>query len=297
MVPPMCPTVAHTTLFSVNGLTFPALVAGPEGGPVVLCLHGFPDTRHGFFPATGPSTGAALADAGYRVIAPAMRGTEPDCIPPDGDYSPNALAADALAFVAALGGRAAIVGNDWGALATYLAAIRAPQAVTHAITLGIPHPRAVRWSPRMLWAARHMLAFQLQGQAARAVRKNDFAALDDLYRRWSPGWQRTPDALAEVKNAYRKPGVLEAALGPYSAMRRHLRELYRELRTPIQVPTLALFGGADPSVPPSFYERARSGFAASYRWESLPAVGHFVHREDPTGVASRVIAFIEEPAQ
>ncbi len=293
----MSATAPHTTLFSLNGLTFPALVAGPEGGPVVLCLHGFPDTRHGFFPAAGPSTGALLGAAGYRVVAPAMRGSEPECIPPDGDYSPSALASDALAFVAALGGRAAIIGNDWGALATYLAAIRDPHALTHAITLGIPHPRAVKWTPRMLWAARHMLTFQLQGHAARTIRKNDFAALDDLYRRWSPDWQRGDDALAEVKTAYRKPGVLEAALGPYAGMRRHLRDLYRELSTAIQVPTLALFGGADPSIPPSLYERARLGFAAAYRWESLPGVGHFVHREDPAGVATRVITFLQEPSK
>jgi len=293
----MASTVPHTTLFSVNGLTFPALVAGPEGGPVVLCLHGFPDTRHGFFPASGPSTGAALAAAGFRVVAPAMRGTEPECIPADGDYTPDALASDVLAFVAALGGRVALVGNDWGAFATYLAAARAPHQISHAVTLGIPHPRAARWGPRLLWAARHMIVFQLRGHAARALRKNDFAKLDELYTRWSPSWQRAPDALAEVKNAFRKPGVVEAAIGPYAALRRHLRAVMRELRTPIQVPTLALFGGADPSVPATFYERAREHFAAAYRWESLPGVGHFVHREDPAGVAAHVLAFLKEPSK
>lgn len=288
----MSTTVPHSTLFSLNGLTFPALVAGPPDGPVVLCLHGFPDTRHGFFPTSGASTGALLAAAGFRVVAPAMRGTEPECIPLDGDYTPDALASDVLAMIDALGGRAAVIGNDWGAFATYLAAARAPDKVTHAITLGIPHLRAVKWSPRLLWAARHMVAFQLPGHAAKVLRKDDLAKLDDLYGRWSPTWQRPADALAEVKNAYRKPGVIEAAIGPYVAMRKHLRGVMRELRAPIQVPTLALYGAADPSVPAAFYDDARKHFAATYRSEALPGVCHFVHREDPEGVARRAIEFL-----
>jgi len=288
----MSTTVPHNTLFSVNGLTFPALVAGPADGPVVLCLHGFPDTRHGFFPSSGPSTGALLAAAGFRVVAPAMRGSEPECIAPDGDYTPDALARDVIGLVDALGGRAALLGNDWGALATYLAAARAPTKITHAITLGIPHLRAVTWSPRLLWAARHMVAFQLPGYAEKVIRKNDLAKLDDLYTRWSPAWRRPADALTEVKNAYRKPGVLAAALGPYAALRSHLGGIMRELKRPIEVPTLALYGAADPSVPAVFYELAARHFAGTYRSHALANIGHFVHREDPGGVATRTIDFI-----
>lgn len=286
-------TVPHSTLFSLRGLTFPALVAGPDKGPPVLCLHGFPDTRHGFFPTTGPSFGATLAAAGYRVVAPAMRGTEPECIAPDGDYTPDALAGDALAFIDALGGRAFVVGNDWGSLATYLAGTLAPDKVRAAVTLGIPHPVAARWSPSIVWTARHMLAFQFAKRAARKLRAHDFAALDGLYRRWSPSWQRTPDALDDVKAAYRKPGVLEAALAPYVAMRGSMGKLFKTLRTPITVPTLALYGGADPSVPPALYARAKRYFAGPYQWDAVPGVGHFMQREDPLGVAQRVLAFID----
>ena len=285
--------VPHSTLFSLRGLTFPALVAGPDDGPPVLCLHGFPDTRHGFFPAHGPSFGATLAAAGYRVVAPAMRGSEPECIPSDHDFSPDALAGDALAFIDALGGRAVVVGNDWGALATYLASLRAPGKVRGAVTLGIPHPLAARWSPSIVWAARHMIAFQWPRRAARKLRADDFAALDGLYRRWSPSWQRTPDALDDVKAAYRRPGVLDAALGPYVAMRRALRPMSKTLQAPITVPTLALYGAADPSVPPALYARARRYFAGAYQWDAVPGIGHFMQREDPLGVATRVLAFVD----
>ena len=283
------------TTFQVRGLAFPAIVMGPDDGPPVVCLHGFPDTRHGFFPARGPSFGATLAAAGFRVVAPAMRGTEPGCIPADGDYSPGALADDALAFCDALGGRSHLVGNDWGALATYLACARAPDKVARAVTLGIPHPAIVRWTPALLWRARHMVAFQAQGLAARRMRRDDFAAIGRLYRRWSPTWQVPAGALDEVKAAYRQPGVLAAALGPYAALRRHFAATLRELAVPIRVPTLALYGAGDPSVPPDSYARAARRFAGPYRHEAVPTIGHFMQREDPVGVAERVSAFLRTP--
>lgn len=284
---------AVETTFQVRGLAFPAIVMGPEDGPPVVCLHGFPDTRHGFFGASarGPSFGATLAAAGFRVVAPAMRGTEPGCIPADGDYSPGALADDVLAIVDAVGPKPTVVGNDWGALATYLACARAPHKIERAVTLGIPHPGVVRWTPMLLWRARHMLAFQAQGLAARRLAKDDFAVLERLYHRWSPTWRLPADALAEVKAAYRQPGVLAAALAPYAALRKHLAATQRELAAPIRVPLLALYGGGDPSVPPAAYARAARRFSGPYRHEAVPTIGHFMQREDPIGVAERVIAF------
>jgi pimeloyl-ACP methyl ester carboxylesterase len=126
------------------------------------------------------------------------------------------------------------------------------------VTLGIPHPRVVRWSPRMLWKARHMIAYQFPKRAARGLRRDDFAEVAALYRRWSPSWSLPEGALDEVKAAYRKPGVVEGALGPYAATRVHIKNVYRRLAAPIEVPTLALFGDEDPSVPRSFYARAAS---------------------------------------
>jgi pimeloyl-ACP methyl ester carboxylesterase len=141
-----------------------------------------------------------------------------------------------------------------------------------------------------------MLAFQLPRRAARQVRADDFAALERLYRRWSPSWSFPRDALAEVKRAYGKPGVVEAALAPYVAARKHLRGTLRELRQPIPVPTLALYGLSDPSVPESAYTHASKYFSGGYRFEGVPEVGHFLQREDPAGVAERIINFIQEPS-
>lgn len=276
-----------------HGLRFPALSAGPEGAPVALCLHGFPDTHHGFFEAIGQESFAShLVRAGYRVVAPAMRGLAPTCIPADGDYAPATLAKDAVAHAQTLGGKVVLIANDWGAFAAYLAVIDKPELFTHLVTLGIPHPLSLKPSLGMLWKARHFIAFQFQARAAKALRKNDFAGVEVYYRRWSPTWQYAPASLTELKRAYSQPGVVEGALAPYKSMRVHKKQTDQILRTKITVPTLALGGGGDPTVPSATYETARRGFT-TYAWDLIPGVGHFPQREDPAATATRILTFLK----
>ncbi|WP_038854451.1 alpha/beta fold hydrolase, partial [Mycobacterium avium] len=91
-----------------------ALTWGPPDGPLALCLHGFPDTPYGW-----RKLAARLADAGWRVVAPFMRGYAPSAIPSDGSYHVGALMDDALRVRAAAGGtdNDVVIGHDWGAIA------------------------------------------------------------------------------------------------------------------------------------------------------------------------------------
>ena len=131
-------------------LRFTARTAGPDGGPVVLLLHGFPDRAATFDAMIG-----ALAAAGFRAIAPTMRGYEPSSQPADGDHSLVTLADDVVAWLDALGiDRAHIVGHDWGAATTYLAITRHPERFERAVTLAVPPtpriPEAVRKVPKQI---------------------------------------------------------------------------------------------------------------------------------------------------
>ena len=106
---------------TARGLEFAYLEAGT--GPLALCLHGFPDgawTWRHLLPA--------LADAGFRAVAPFNRGYAPTEVPADGLYQAGALAADANALHDAFGAdaEAVIIGHDWGAMAAYGAAGSAP---------------------------------------------------------------------------------------------------------------------------------------------------------------------------
>lgn len=100
-------------------LRFTAYAAGD--GPLVLCVHGFPDNAHTF-----QQQFAALVAAGYRVVAPTIRGYEPGSQPKDGDYRIEELAGDVIAWIDHLGAdKAHLVGHDWGAVMAYVACARA----------------------------------------------------------------------------------------------------------------------------------------------------------------------------
>src|SRR5512135_27547 len=107
-----------------NGVRFATLEAGD--GPLVLCLHGFPDDARSFRHQL-----PALAKAGFRAVAPFMRGYAPTEVPADGRYQSAVLSQDIVALISALGSSSAYVfGHDWGAVAAYGAAVLAPDKVT-----------------------------------------------------------------------------------------------------------------------------------------------------------------------
>jgi pimeloyl-ACP methyl ester carboxylesterase len=120
---------------SANGVDFAGFADGPDGGPLALCLHGFPDTAWGWRHLL-----PELASAGFRAVAPFLRGYAPTSVPADGRYQVGALAADAIALHDALGGdeRAVIIGHDWGAMATYAAAAHAPDRWRRVVAAAVP---------------------------------------------------------------------------------------------------------------------------------------------------------------
>jgi len=265
-----------------NGLRFGVLEQG--AGPLVLLLHGFPDTAH-----TWEHALPAFAAAGYRAVAPFMRGYAPTAIPRDGRYDIDALGSDVLALIGALGeDRAVVVGHDWGAAAGYAAATLAPARVRLLVTLGVPHPRGFTPSPVVAWKLRHLLALRAPG-AARRVARADFALLDELVQRWSPAWQVPPGETARVKQTFREPGVLDAALGYYRALRVRGVEAYQQ---PVPVPTIA-FAGEHDIISPRAYEKVRHCFTSAYEVVQVPG-GHAMHREHPAVVIPELVHHVAD---
>ena len=256
-----------------NGLRFGYLEAG--AGPLVLLVHGFPDTAY-----TWDATMPRLAAAGYRAVAPFTRGYHPTAIPAEPAYDPETLARDLVALIDGLRapgeGPVSVVGHDWGAAAAYAAAALAPDKLRLLVTLAIPHPATIRPTPRLAWTMRHFLALRRKGAAARVAR-DDFAMVDTLVRRWSPAWTDVPASeTAHVKAAFAAPGSLDAALGYYRAQGLRPPPL---LTTKITVPTIA-FAGEHDNLATRAYEKARRMFAGPYQVVLVPG-GHFMHREHP----------------
>lgn len=252
-----------------NGVRFAYFEEG--SGPLVLMLHGFPDTPH-----TWDAARPALAAAGFRVVTPFTRGYAPTEAPAEDAYDSDTLGRDALALIAALGEeKAFLVGHDWGASAAYSAAGLAPERLRMLVTIAIPHPASLIPTPSSLWALRHFLTLSRPGAAAR-IRAGDYAYIDELVQRWSPAWKVPAAETDAVKEAFRQPGCLEAALGYYRALRPWPTPGHKKR---VRVPAAA-FAGTGDILPISAYVRARDRYADRYEVITMPG-GHFMHREHP----------------
>ncbi len=279
-----------------NGLTFATLEAGD--GPLVLCLHGFPDHARSFRHQL-----PALAAAGYRAVAPFMRGYAPTDVPLDGPYQSAALAEDAAALIEALGyQRAVLFGHDWGAVAAYGAAVLAPERVSRLITAAVPHgtafPTALLTNYEQQRRSWYMFFFQTPF-ADMAVPFDDYRFIDRLWADWSPAWQAPKDEMAALKDTFRQAGVVAAALAYYretlnpAQQRPRLAELQARVSTaPISVRTLYFHGARDGCVGVELLAGMEQLFPQGLDTVIVPDAGHFVHQEQPEVVNARILEFL-----
>jgi pimeloyl-ACP methyl ester carboxylesterase len=266
---------------TVNGVELALLEEGT--GPLVLLLHGFPDSAH-----TWDATRPVLAAAGFRAVSPFLRGYHPSGLAPDGRYDVETLGRDVLGLIGALGERQAIVvGHDWGAGAAFAATGLDPARVRKLITVAIPHVSALKPSLGLAWHARHFARFKLPG-AAWAVRRRGFALVDELVRRWSPAWQVPEGATDQAKRSLGPPGCAEAAVAYYKQVPLRVPGF---MRAPVTVPSVAFAGEDDFALDPSVYERARPSYQAGYEIVRMPG-GHFMHLEHPARFTAELLRVV-----
>ncbi|MBL9100064.1 MAG: alpha/beta hydrolase [Myxococcales bacterium] len=268
-----------------NGLRFAYLADGRPEDPLVLLLHGFPDTAHAW-DAVRP----ALAARGFYVVSPFLRGYAPSGIPREDAYDAETLGRDVIGLIAAFARRDAdVVGHDWGALLAYSAAALAPERVRRLVTLAIPHPATLKLRLRDIRRARHFLALRRRGAADKFAR-DDFAGVDELYERWSPTWRSGPAEREAVKNTFAAPGSLRGALGYY---RRLKFKAPAFLRVKTRAPSLVIAGIDDGTTPLDAFDDV-SGFAGPVRVVKVPT-GHFPQRERPDVVIPLLLEFLTPP--
>lgn len=285
-----------TATIVVNDVEFTYLAVG-ETGPLALCLHGFPDSAHSWRHLL-----PALADAGYRAVAPFQRGYAPTAVPADGRYQTGMLATDAIAFHEALGGGepGVIIGHDWGAPATYGAAVHAPDRWTKVVGMAVPPGGAVGaafvTNLAQLKRSWYMFFFQ-HGLSDIVVANNDLAFIDMLWADWSPGHDGATDA-AHVKDCLRDPAHLAAALGYYRATLGdgYIDPALGDVQIAVQgvpsQPTLYLHGATDGCIGVEVAESARAMVGANVTIEIVDGCGHFLQVERPDVVNARILEFL-----
>jgi pimeloyl-ACP methyl ester carboxylesterase len=187
-----------------------------------------------------------------------------------------------------------LVGHDWGALTCYVAVALQPKKFASLTTLAIPHLRrglqGVAGVPAQLVKSSYILLMQFQKASEAIVERDDYAFIETLWRRWSPGWQYSPADIEQVKSTFRADGVTHAATQYYRCLLQPLslstQQSWRLLTSRVSVPTLAITGEQDGCMDSRLYDSfmREQDFERGWRCASCLNVGHFLHREAPAEV-------------
>ena len=287
--PPPCDGVRHEWVGLPTGIRAHVAVAGPPRGPAVLALHGWPQHwwmwRHVI---------PRLAEDGFRVLCPDLRGLGWSSSPLDRDFRKERLVEDAIALLDALGiGRAAVLGHDWGGWVGFLLARRRPERVERLLAASIPAPwRNARPNPGdVAFTYQPVIAMPKLGPAL--VRRAGF--LEALMRRasarsfsWPPSELRAFAAVTSAPDA-----ALASSLYYRDFLTRELGGVRRRgdagAGADLPMPVLQLLGAEDlvrSRVPPPP--------ASSPRWrlELVPHCGHFPFDERPGFALARTRRFL-----
>lgn len=263
--------------YSVNGIEMHVLIAG--SGPDVLLLHGFPDS-HKLWRYQVP----ALVAAGFRVIAPDLRGYGLTEIPKGGvtAYRMDQLVADVVSLLDVLGvAKVRLVGHDWGAGIGWQAAILHPERIDRYVAISVGHPTSFkRGGFKQKLSSWYMLMFQLRGFAEWLISVNDF----ELFGRLSGFPQEVPNWRADLG----RPGRLTAALNYYRANTALM--LFDSGNT--TVPVMGIWSAGDTALTERQMVNSAQFCKGDWRYERIDGVGHWVPLEAPDRLNAFLVDYL-----
>lgn len=284
-----------------DGLKLHIAEAGRVGDPLILLLHGFPESGAAWY-CLMPQ----LARGAY-VVAPDLRGYGlSDCPEEVAAYRIERLVADIRALLSELGySSCALVGHDWGGALAWAVAIASPECVARLIILNAPHPiafaRALAGDAAQQAASQYMNWLRRPGSED-VLARDDFALLDKMFvnssaRPWYAGairetyhrnWSR-PGVLRGMVNWYRATPLAPPVPGTHSV----------SFTVPsvegfiVRVPTLVLWGEKDTALLVDLLSELEV-LVPGVLIHRLAHASHWLVHEEPDAVAAHILAFTRD---
>jgi epoxide hydrolase 4 len=287
------PSDFRTEIIRVGDLHMHAVVEGPEDGPLIVMLHGFPEFWYGWRYQI-----KAFAAAGYRTVAVDQRGY--NLTDKRGPYEVFTLAGDVVRLVRTLGHeRAVFMGNDWGGVVAWALGARHPSLVERLIVLNAPHPSAGLIALRSMYLPQvlkswYVLAFQIPVVPEVLLSVNDFQLFARILKQQTKG-AISDEEIDYFKRAWAQPGALAAGVDWYRAsLRTWMRGRLKDLI--VHIPSLLIWGDRDAYLTTRTAEWSHH-YVADLEVAYIPGASPWVQQDSPEIVNRYALDFLRSRSE
>jgi epoxide hydrolase 4 len=271
-----------------GNLSMHTVLEGNANAPLVVLLHGFPEFWYSWRYQIKP-----LAEAGYRVVAPDMRGY--NLSEKHGPYDVFTIVEDVMNFIRALGReKAIIVGHDWGSMIAWLFAALRSDMTEKLIVCNLPHPKAAQKAFKSFYFPQWLKSwyigfFQLPLIPEIALRANNYRVMAEGLRTALPDGM-TEQELDFYREAWAQKGALSAMLGYYRALPRRSHRVYRTDLT-VRVPAQLIWGEPDIALDTKLAQWS-SRWCSGLDLRIIPNSNHFVQLYAAEQVTGYMLEFL-----
>jgi len=274
-----------------NGIRLHVMEAGPENGPIIMFLHGFPEFWYAWRKQID-----YFADLGYLVVIPDQRGynlsDKPEGIEA---YKTDEMAKDVLGLIDHYGHKQIyLVGHDWGASVSWWTALKYPDRIKRLVIMNVPHPKVMNknmlTNPKQMQRSWYIFFFQLPNAPEKMASANNYEWPVGILEKSSRPGTFSPQELEKYRQAFAQPQAFSSMINWYRATLQCRNEPPRSFR--ITMPALILWGLDDIAMIPELAQQSLE-YCDQGRLITLDAT-HWVQHEESAKVNQLVSDFISE---
>jgi epoxide hydrolase 4 len=285
------PDKLESTFLKTNGIQLHTMQAGPDGAPLVIFLHGYPETWRSWKNQIGP-----VLDEGYFVMAPDQRGYNLSDKPTQTSaYHLEETMKDILGLILGSGReKATVVGHDWGGGVAWGLALKYPGCIDKLVIANAPHPKVMMSNlmknPRQMLKSLYMLYIQIPGLPEAMLRHDDWKLLiQSLEKSSNPGTFSEED-IEEYRRSWWRRGAMSGMLNWYRA---NFRQLPQFSTSHVHVPTLMLWGKKDFALSPELVSESLE-YSTDGNLVMFEEATHWLQHEEPDNVSNAILEFLRE---